>query len=183
MTNLVGARKACWRYGMMNDDLEKRPDGEFCVIAHATRLTRKLAGESMRYFVASAAALAADFMMLVGLTEFLKVNYLVSAAVGFSVGLLVNYVLSVTWVFRERRLENRWFEAFGFAAVGLAGLALNEGLMALFVESFGLAYALAKIPATGVGFVFNYGVRRVLLFTKGRPSLAETAQAKSATAG
>jgi putative flippase GtrA len=167
----------------MNDDPERRPGGDFGVIAQATGLARKLAGESMRYFVASAAALAADFMMLVGLTEFLKVNYLISAAVGFSVGLLINYVLSVTWVFRERRLKNRWFEALGFAAVGLAGLALNEGLMALFVEGFGLAYALAKIPATGVGFVFNYGVRRVLLFTKGTPSPAEAAQLKSATAG
>jgi putative flippase GtrA len=155
--------------------------GDARVIASAARLARTLVGESMRYFVASAAALAADFMVLVGTTEFFKVNYLISAALGFSVGLLVNYILSVTWVFRERRLENRTLEALGFAVVGLAGLALNEGLMALFVEGFGLAYALAKIPATGVGFLFNYGVRRVLLFTRA-PEAASGKSAASARA-
>jgi putative flippase GtrA len=153
--------------GTLSDLFADDPSGDPRVIARAKRLAQTLAGESMRYFVASAVALGADFLVLVGLTEFGKINYLISAALGFSVGLLVNYLLSVTWVFQERRLENRLLEALGFAGVGLAGLALNEGLMALFVEGFGLAYALAKIPATGVGFLFNYGLRRVLLFTKG----------------
>jgi len=137
------------------------------MIAPALRVARTLAGEGFRYFVASAAALAADFTVLVTATELFKVHYLVSAALGFSAGLVINYILSVTWVFQERRLQNRWLEAGGFAIIGLIGLAMNEALMALFVEGFGLAYALAKIPATGLGFLFNYGVRRVLLFTKG----------------
>jgi putative flippase GtrA len=168
----------------MGDLVADRPCGDLGVIAHAKRLAGTLAGESMRYFVASAAALACDFMVLVGLTEFLKIHYLIAAALGFSVGLLVNYVLSVTWVFRERRLKSRLLEAVGFALVGLAGLALNEGLMALFVGGVGLGPALAKIPATGVGFLFNYGVRRALLFTRSAgsaeekaPSTAEVAKA------
>lgn len=142
------------------------------LIARAPALARKLSGEGLRYFVASAAALAVDYSVLVGATEIFKIHYLVSAALSFTGGLLVNYLLSVTWVFKERRLENRWIEAAGFAAVGVLGLALNEGLMALFVEGFGLAYAVAKIPATGIGFVFNYGLRRILLFTR-RPAQAE----------
>ena len=124
-----------------------------------------LAGETWKYFLVSLAALGVDYGLLVFLTGVGRLHYLVSAAIGFSAGLAVNYALSVTLVFRERRLKSRRLEFAGFFAIGAIGLILNEALMKLFVETFGLAYVLAKIPATGVGFVFNFGARKVLLFT------------------
>ena len=127
--------------------------------------SRDLAHESWKYLLVSVAALAVDYGLLVLLTEFGHFHYLVSAAVGFVAGLFLSYGLSVTLVFRQRRLRDRRLEFMGFFAIGLIGLGLNEALMKLFVESFGLGYALAKIPATAVGFVFNFGSRRVLLFT------------------
>ena len=125
----------------------------------------QLVRETWRYFLVSLAALALDYGLLVGLTALGHLNYLISAAVGFSAGLALNYWLSIAFVFRERAFADRRWEFALFAAVGLAGLVLNEGLMKLFVETAGLGYALAKIPATGVGFVFNFGVRKALLFT------------------
>ena len=126
---------------------------------------RTLFHETWKYFLASAAALMVDYGVMVGLTELAHVHYLISAAFGFSAGLVVNYLLSVTVVFSERRIADRRIEFIGFVLIGLMGLALNEGLMKLFVETVGLGYAVAKIPATGVGFVFNFGLRRVALFT------------------
>ena len=130
------------------------------------RVVPLLAAETAKYFLASVAALAVDYGLLLGLTEFAHLHYLVSAGLGFVAGLALNYVLSVQFVFRERRLESRRLEFAGFMLIGLAGLALNEVLMKVFVEHAGLGYALAKIPATGVGFIFNFGMRRVFLFTK-----------------
>jgi len=121
--------------------------------------------ETWKYFLVSLAALVVDYGLLVGLTSGAHVHYLVSAGVGFTAGLVLNYALSVAFVFRERRLTSRRWQFVGFMLIGLAGLALNEFLMKLFVETVGLGYALAKIPATGVGFMFNFGVRRALLFT------------------
>lgn len=118
--------------------------------------------------MASFAALVVDFGLLVALTEWAHLNYLVSAAVGFCVGLIVNYILSVTLVFSQRRLNSRRLEFLGFLVIGLLGLALNEILMKTFVEALGLGYALAKIPAAGVSFVFNFVTRRVLLFSAAR---------------
>jgi putative flippase GtrA len=136
------------------------------VLTLPARLTT-LFHETWKYFLVSLAALALDYSLLVGLTALGKIHYLVSAAVGFSAGLVLNYVLSIAFVFRERRLAGRRMMEFaGFLLIGLAGLALNEVLMKIFVESAGMGYALAKIPATGVGFVFNFGARRALLFTK-----------------
>jgi putative flippase GtrA len=121
--------------------------------------------ESWKYFLVSAMALAIDWGLLVGLTEWARLNYLISAAIGFCAGLVLNYLLSVALVFRERRLQSRWLEFLGFFVIGALGLGLNEILMKLFVETVGLGYALAKLPATGVGFLFNFGSRRLLLFT------------------
>jgi putative flippase GtrA len=125
-----------------------------------------LAREGSRYFLASGVALSVGYGLLVALTEFLRIHYLVSATIGFATGLVVNYVLSVAFIFSERRLASRWIEFAGLACIGLVGLALNEGLMRLFVESVGLGYILAKIPAAGLGFMFNFVTRRLMLFTK-----------------
>src|SRR5258706_2403878 len=126
---------------------------------------RTLFHETWKYFLVSIAALAVDFGLLVVLTEFAHLHYLVSAAVGFCAGLVVNYLLSVSFVFSQRRLTDRRLEFAGFLLIGVAGLALNEGLLKFFVDVFGMGYAFAKLPATGVGFVFNFGVRRAMLFT------------------
>jgi putative flippase GtrA len=127
--------------------------------------SRDLAHETWKYLLVSVISLAVDYALLVGCTSLGHVHYLVSAAVGFSVGLFVNYALSVSFVFQHRRLRDRRLEFVGFFLIGLIGLVLNEALMRLFVETFGLGYALAKLPATAVGFVFNFGSRRILLFT------------------
>lgn len=132
--------------------------------APSARLVR-LFHEGWKYFLVSLAALALDYALLVGLTALGHLHYLVSAAVGFLAGLALNYALSVAFVFREHRLADRRVEFLGFLLIGLVGLGLNEVLMKLFVETAGLGYALAKIPATGVGFLFNFGARRLLLFT------------------
>ncbi|HEY5072820.1 MAG TPA: GtrA family protein [Caulobacteraceae bacterium] len=128
---------------------------------------RTFARESWRYLAASVAALAVDFSLLVFLSEIVRLNYLWSAAVGFTAGLLVTYGLSVTLIFRERRF-GRGFELGGFVLIGLLGLGLNELLLRGMVEGLGFGYALAKIPAAGVSFVFNFISRRVLLFTAPR---------------
>jgi putative flippase GtrA len=129
--------------------------------APALRLVR----ESWSYLLVSIAALTLDYSLLVGLTALVHVNYLTSAAIGFTAGLILNYGLSIAFVFDERRLANPAMEFLIFAVIGLLGLGLNLLLMKLMVDRVHLGYALAKLPATGIGFIFNFGTRRALLFT------------------
>jgi putative flippase GtrA len=68
-------------------------------------------------------------------------------------------------VFRHRAVVDRRREFIGFFGVGLAGLVLTQLLMALWVERLGLTPGLAKIPTAGLVFVFNFTVRRALLFS------------------
>jgi putative flippase GtrA len=119
--------------------------------------------EFLLYGLASALALALDWGLLFALTT-LGMNYLAAAAIGFTSGIAITYALSVKVVFRYRRLADRRRELAAFLAVGVAGLALTQALLAIWVEWIGLAPVLAKAPTAVMVFLFNFGVRRALLF-------------------
>lgn len=127
---------------------------------------RGLADEGVRYFAASAAALALDFGTYSGLIRLAGVDYLIAAPVGFSLGIVLIYVLCVRWVFRHRRLKDARAEFALFAMLAIAGLALNQLIVYAGVDRFGLVYELAKLASAGVVFCFNFATRKLLLFTK-----------------
>ena len=120
----------------------------------------------MRYFAASALALAVDFGSYSGLIRLAGVDYLVAAPIGFALGLATIYALSIRWVFRQRRLGDARAEFLLFTLIGLAGMALNQGIVYAGVEQFALSYELAKIVSAGAVFCFNFASRKLLLFTR-----------------
>jgi putative flippase GtrA len=120
--------------------------------------------EFLRYLVTGAAAFAVDFGTLYALTRFGGVYYLSSAAGGFILGLIVNYILSRAWVFNGRRLDNAAAEFAVFAAIGLVGLSLNELGMWVLVGIAGLNYLLAKFGVAALVYFWNFGARKAILF-------------------
>jgi len=120
--------------------------------------------EFMRYFVAGLLAFGVDFAMLIGLTELTPVGYLVANVAGFCLGLGVSYGLSIGWVFSTRRLQCAVTEFGIFLLVGLLGLLVNELVIWGLADGVGLHYALAKVGATGVVFLLNFALRKIILF-------------------
>lgn len=127
---------------------------------------RRIAREGTRYFAASALALALDLATLSGLVRFAGVHYLLAAPVGFALGLALIYLLSVRWVFAERRLANPRIEFAVFGLIGLAGMGINELVIYAGVEQFALAPEQAKVPSAALVFCFNFATRKLLLFTR-----------------
>lgn len=117
-----------------------------------------------RYTFVGGAAFVFDFGGLYLLTEYAGLHYQLSAALSFLLGLSVNYVLSVLWVFSRRNLRRRWAEFAVFAVVGLVGLGLNALFLWLFTEVAGLHYLLSKIGSTILVFLWNFFARKASLF-------------------
>ena len=138
-------------------------------------------GEFIRYGLASAAALAVDFGTLIFCTEVLGLHYLASAAIGFSLGIVVIYRLSTRWVFAHRRFDNAATEWTIFVLIGVAGLILNQVNMAVLTEWAGLPYQLSKVASTGLVFCFNFGARKALLFTISKSAGSKSAALASST--
>jgi putative flippase GtrA len=130
------------------------------------RTFARVADEGIRYFGASALALMLDLATLSGLNRIAGVHYLVAAPIGFALGLVLIYLLSVRWVFAERRLANPRVEFVLFGLIGLAGMGINELVIYAGVEQFALAPEQAKVPSAALVFCFNFATRKLLLFTR-----------------
>jgi putative flippase GtrA len=132
-----------------------------------------LFGQIVRYILASGVALAIDIGLLLTLVES-GLHYLLANAIAFTAGALIGFLLCITWVFPARRIQHAGL-AFGvFALIGLVGLLVNTGVLALAWEvldlpgRFGLGprpgLLLCKAAAALVSFAWNFSARKILLF-------------------
>jgi putative flippase GtrA len=119
----------------------------------------------VRYIAAGGISFLVDYGLLIGLTEIFAIHYLISASIGFTVGALVCYGLSIFWVFDARRYEQRMTEAVLFFFIGIVGLGLNDLLLWGLTEGLGWPYRYCKLIVAGLVLVFNYSARLLLLFT------------------
>lgn len=127
-----------------------------------TPLLRQL----LRYGVVGGVAFIVDYGTLYALTEFAGVHHLLSAVIAFGAGLLVNYTLSILWVFRGERSWKPAAEFTAFALIGLIGAGLNELIIWLGTDVAGLHYLLSKLLSTAIVFFWNFFARKLLLFSK-----------------
>jgi len=125
---------------------------------------RGVGSEFSRYLLVGGFAFACDTLTLFSLTHFLKVNYLVSAPIGFLVGTAMNYVLSRAWVFERRTLQNTSAEVALFTLIGVVGLGLNELILWMFQSKLGIYYLFAKGVSGVTVLMWNFGARKVALF-------------------
>lgn len=122
--------------------------------------------ELFRYVFVGGFAFIIDYGTLFLLTEFAGINYLLSAAIAFVLGLVTNYMLSIIWVFSNSRLGNRMTEFVIFASIGIVGLLLNEAIMFLCCDVLNIYYMVSKLCSTGIVFFWNFFGRKLLLFNK-----------------
>ena len=109
-------------------------------------------------------AACVDIGLFLFFAQHLGLPYLRVAAATFVAATLVNYWLSVRFVFVSgQRFRRRYEIALVFAVSGV-GLAINQAILALAVERLGAGLLAAKLLATGTVFFWNYFARRVLVF-------------------
>ena len=130
-----------------------------------TKAVGYLSSELPRYLVVSAVALAVDISLLYLLSTIFGAHYLVANPIAFALGAIVAYVGSVHWAFAKRKMSNRGLELAIFVAIGIGGLAVNEGMMCLGVEIAALSLLFAKFGAAVTSFAFNFVVRKLVLFS------------------
>ena len=91
--------------------------------------------------------------------DWLGIHYLYSAAISFTVSVIVNYWLCVVFVFTGAGKQTGRQAAL-FIGSSIAGLGINQVCMWLFVEKFVMHYMLAKIGATFIVMFWNYIMKR-----------------------
>lgn len=119
-----------------------------------------------RYTFVGGFAFLVDFGTLFVLTEYFKVYYLISAGIAFIFGLIINYFMSVRWVFNNRTMNNRLLEFLMFLLIGIVGLGLNELFLWILTDILLIYYLLSKIITAIVVYLWNFFARKFVLFNK-----------------
>jgi len=124
---------------------------------------RNLIKQIFRFGIVGVIATAIDYILLLGFTEIVHINYMISAAMSFSIACVVNYILSIKWVFVNRKKYNRIFELVVFIALSTVGLLINQFFMWLFTEKLFVDYRVSKIFAVAIVMLWNFISRKLFL--------------------
>ena len=93
-------------------------------------------------------------------------NPFVSVAVGFCIGVLFSYTISVKYVFETIQPNNKLAELTMFFGIGVLGLLLTEVLLWLLMGYFAVSAPSAKLCCAMLVFWFNFVLRKLILFSK-----------------
>ena len=122
--------------------------------------------EFFRYFISGSIAFVVDISVLVFCTEVLGLHYLYSNIASYVVGLLVSYTINIKWVFKHRRFYSRKRKEFAyFTFIASFGLVTSELVLWLLTESIEIHYTWAKVASTCFVFLFNFILKKWLLFS------------------
>ncbi len=115
----------------------------------------------------------ADSAVLVLLKEIIfsgdgKVELFISTAAGFIVGLIVSYLLSISFVFKNSHdTAKKGVKSFAvFTIISISGLAVTEIFMHVGVNILKFHYAPIKLIAATFVLFWNYCGRKVFIFRR-----------------
>lgn len=128
--------------------------------------------EFLRYCIVGGVSFVIDFGILTVFYQFVfhqsgQYSLGISTALGFIAGLIVNYLLSIFFVFLSAKNDKKGRDLksfFAFAIIGIIGLTLTELGMHLGVNMLTWNYMIVKIIVTALILIWNYVMRKIIIF-------------------
>lgn len=119
----------------------------------------------IKFAIVGVIAAIVDVGVLVLLKELLNVHVLLASTISFAVSVTVNYILSMTFVFKGKN-ENKIKEFIIFVLLSIGGLCLNELIIWLGTEFTPVHYLVIKVLAMVIVPVYNFITRKIFLEKK-----------------
>ena len=125
----------------------------------------KLIIQLIKFSIVGAIAAAIDIGVLMLLKELLEMDVLVASALSFSASVIVNYLLSMLFVF-EGNNHNKVKEFIIFVALSVGGLGLNQVIMWVGTEYTAIYYLCVKVLSFIFVSAYNFITRKIFLEKK-----------------
>lgn len=116
-----------------------------------------------KFAVVGITSLAVDYILLLVLVELLHVDFLIATSASFLASVVVNYFLSMRYVFSRRDDLSRKREFTIFAVLSAVGLGLNDLFMFVGVAVLSIGYQVMKLISTFMVTWYNFFSRRRFL--------------------
>ena len=140
---------------------------------------KRLIEQIFKFAIVGGISFVVDFLIYTLLCNVLGVHYQIAGVSGFVIALIVNYSLSMRFVFASKDDMSKRKEFIIFAVLSIIGAGLNALILYLCVD---IAYVgmpvlqenisekwmniVAKVVATAIVMVYNFVTRKIFLEKK-----------------
>lgn len=122
----------------------------------------------MKFSIVGIIASIVDVGLLVILRELFHFDVLVAAAISFTASVVVNYILSMAFVFKGKN-QSRMKEFTIFAVLSVGDLLLNQLILWLGITFTTINYVIVKIISMTIVSAYNFITRKIFLESKEKP--------------
>lgn len=131
---------------------------------------RQLPGyrEFLRSALVSGLSFILDFFLCMLIVEKSTLGYLPATSISFTLGTVLNYALSVLWIFGRANKGKRHLEFVAFLGLAGIGLVLNAFAMVFFTSICSFHYLVSRVVSATLVFFFNFSSRKFIIFRAGR---------------
>lgn len=119
----------------------------------------------IRFGIVGVIAAFVDVGVLVALKELLHVDVLLASAISFCVSVTVNYLLSMSFVFKSKN-QSKLKEFIIFVILSVGGLCLNQLVLWIGIRFTSVYYLIVKLLAMVIVPVYNFITRKIFLESK-----------------
>lgn len=126
-------------------------------------LSKDTVKQFSKFAIVGITSLAVDYILLLVLVELLHVDFLIATSASFLASVVVNYFLSMRYVFSRRDDLSRKREFTIFAVLSAVGLGLNDLFMFVGVAVLSIGYQVMKLISTFMVTWYNFFSRRRFL--------------------
>lgn len=102
-----------------------------------------------------------DFFLLIVLTEIISIPYYISNILSFSISLILNYFLSMRFVFKIKNSQSVIKNAFSFFLLSTTGLVINQLILMISTQCIGIFYIYSKVISTAIVMVWNFVTKKL----------------------
>lgn len=126
----------------------------------------------MRFLVVGMLSFAVDYGLYAILLNWLQ--YVLASSISFSVSLILNYILTLSFVFKASPGRNIAREFVYFLGLNIIALGLNQLVLFASVALFGASEFVGKIIATAIVLMYNFVSRKLLIERSAAPRTRRT---------
>lgn len=118
----------------------------------------------LRFFVIGGVSGLIDLMLIYFLTNSIGIWYLYSGIISFIIVSIISFILHKKITFKNHD-PYYYKQYFKFFSVILIGIIINNGLLFIFTQFFGLWYIFSRILSSLIVMLWNYfnNIKRVFV--------------------
>ena len=140
---------------------------------------KKLLEQIFKFAIVGGISFVVDFLVYTVMCNVLNIHYIIAGVAGFTVSVIVNYILSMKFVFVSKEDMRKDKEFVIFVVLSLIGMLLNSVILYICIDLIYMNWMwlmqilpikwmniAAKVIATGIVMVYNFVTRKIFLEKK-----------------